>query len=207
MPSGLREEGPLDAFMGLICNWAPNFAPRGWAFCQGQLLPVAQQTAMFSLLGTTYGGNGQTTFALPNLLGRVAVTVGQAPGGASHVQGEAGGSDSVTMMMSQMPMHTHTAMPNLTGGAIPATTAAATVAGPGNGNIPAGLSGETSDGLAVTVNGYAPASTANTTLPAGHVTGTITVGMAGGSQPLPIMQPYLVLQSIICLQGIFPSRN
>ena len=198
----------MEAFMGLICNWAPNFAPRGWAFCQGQLLPVAQQTAMFALLGTTYGGNGQTTFGLPNLSGRVAMTVGQAAGGASHVQGESGGSESVTMTMSQMPMHTHTAMPNLTGGAIPATTAAATVAGPGNGNIPAAPNGEAAQiGEAVTVNGYAPASTANTTLPAGPVTGTVTIGMAGGSQPLPIVQPYLVVQSIICLQGIFPSRN
>lgn len=197
----------MEAFMGLICNWAPNFAPRGWAFCQGQLLPVAQQTAMFALLGTTYGGNGQTTFGLPNLSGRVAMTVGQAAGGASHVQGESGGSESVTMMMSQMPMHTHTAMPNLTGGTIPATTNAATESGPGNGNIPAAPNGETSASEPVAVKGYAPASTANTTLPAGPVTGTITIGMAGGSQPLPIMQPYLVVQSIICLQGIFPSRN
>src|SRR3712207_1329671 len=91
-----------------IRMFAGNFAPRGWAFCQGQILSIAQNTALFSLLGTTYGGNGQTTFALPDLRGRVPMQPGQGPGLSSHNLGEQGGSETVTLISSQMPAHNHT---------------------------------------------------------------------------------------------------
>lgn len=196
----------MEAYMGLICGWAPNFAPRGWAFCQGQLLSIAQNSALFALLGTTYGGNGQTTFGLPDLRGRVAIAPGQAPGIGTYTIGEMGGINQVTITTAQMPMHTHSAVPSLTG-QLSATTNTATATAPGNGEILAAPNGQDSSLRSVTVKSYAPASAANTTLQGGPVTGTITVGPAGGSQPLPIMQPYLAIPQIICLQGIFPSRN
>src|SRR5215510_8922011 len=99
----------MDAFIGMIVMFGGNFAPRGWAFCNGQLLSIAQNTALFSILGTTYGGNGQTTFALPNLQGRVAIHPGQSPGTSNYVLGESAGTESVTLTTNQMPMHTHAA--------------------------------------------------------------------------------------------------
>jgi len=151
-----------------------NFPPKGWAFCNGQLLPINQNQALFSLLGTTYGGNGQTTFALPNLQGRCATHVGNG-----HIQGEQGGSEAVTLSIQELPQHTHLA--NATGA---------------DADAPVALGGR----LASFNNGYrAPASL--TTLSAS------TIGNVGGSQPHQNMSPYLVLNYIIALQGIFPSQN
>src|ERR687884_310806 len=96
-----------EPFIGLVTIFAGNFAPRGWALCQGQLLPIAQNTALFSILGTTYGGNGQTTFALPDLRGRAPIGTGQGPGLPSYTLGEAAGSPSITLLSTQMPMHNH----------------------------------------------------------------------------------------------------
>src|SRR4051812_19628298 len=98
-----------EPFLAEIMIFAGNFAPRGWAFCNGQILSIAQNTALFSLLGTTYGGNGQTTFALPDLRGRVPIGVGQGPGLSSISLGEVGGTENVTLLTTQMPMHDHTA--------------------------------------------------------------------------------------------------
>src|SRR6478672_10112699 len=97
-----------EPFLAEIIMFAGNFAPRGWAFCQGQILSIAQNTALFSLLGTTYGGNGQTTFALPDLRGRVPVGTGQGPGLSNYDLGQVSGSESVTLTVSQMPAHNHT---------------------------------------------------------------------------------------------------
>src|ERR1041385_3867939 len=94
-------------FLGAICMFGFNFAPRGWAFCNGQILPIAQNTALFSLLGTTYGGNGQTTFALPDLRGRVPIHFGQGPGLSLYDLGQVGGSETVTLTPSTMPAHNH----------------------------------------------------------------------------------------------------
>lgn len=169
-----------DPFIGEIRLFAGNFAPRDWAFCDGQLMSIAQNTALFSLLGTTYGGNGQTTFALPDLRGRVPVHQFQGPGLSNRDLGEVSGSETVTLLSTQMPAHSH---------AFRASTTAAT------GSTPVGaLLGAT------TVNSY-DNSAAGVAMAAG------AVGNTGGSQPHDNMAPTLALNYIIALFGIFPSRN
>ncbi|MEP6819607.1 MAG: tail fiber protein [bacterium] len=153
-----------------IISW--NFAPRGWAFCNGQLLPINQNQALFSILGTTYGGNGQTTFALPNLQGRVPVYVGQG-----LTLGQAGGEQAHTLSQPEMPTHTH----------IPTANSGAASVG-----LPAGNFWSATGSYAAQPN--------NTMNPAGTTP-------TGGSQAHDNMSPYLVLNFIIALQGIFPSRN
>jgi microcystin-dependent protein len=151
-----------------------NFAPKGWAMCNGQLLPINQNQALFSLLGTTFGGDGRVNFALPDLRGRTPIGVG-----GGHTLGEAGGSQSVTLSISQMPQHSHV---------VQASNASAdTISAPGN------LLGATSGRYTGPTN----LTTLNPT----------TVGNVGGSQPHTNMQPYLVLTWCIALQGIFPSPN
>ena len=151
-----------------------NFAPKGWAMCNGQLLPINQNQALFALLGTTYGGNGQTNFALPNLRGRVPISFGNG-----HTLGEAAGSTSVTISQQTMPQHLHfeQAQPNV-GNQLPAV-----------GGV-----------LAQASNVY---RTADNLLPLNPA----SISNVGGSQPHNNMMPYLVLNFIIALQGIFPSRN
>lgn len=201
-----------EPYIGEIRMFGGNFAPRGWAFCNGQILPIATNTALFSILGTTYGGNGQTTFALPNLQGRVAIHQGQSPGTSVYTLGEVGGTENVTLTQLQLPMHTHAATYNPSGGTplaasvtIPAANVSATLPAPG-GNVPAQIV----DSRGTSINGYAPAASANASLSGSASlsgTGQITVGVAGGSQPTPILQPYQVVNYIIALVGIFPSRN
>lgn len=180
-----------DPFLAEIKIFAGNFAPRGWAFCQGQILSIAQNTALFSLLGTTYGGNGQTTFALPDLRGRVPVGMGQGPGLSQYLLGQQAGLEAVTLLASEMPAHTHTAT---------STANARTPAGNSNdaaGRIwadDAGVSSATYSTLAANAQ-MSPAAI------------TTTVAVAGGGQPHTNVQPYLALSFIIALQGIFPSRN
>jgi microcystin-dependent protein len=165
----------------MISIFGFNFAPRGWAFCQGQILSIAQNTALFSLLGTTYGGNGQTTFALPDLRGRVPNSFGQGTGLQNYDLGEMSGAESVTLNVNQIPAHTHTFAP---------LSANATAdAGKPNSNVPA------------SVASYTAAANANGAMAAGNT------GPAGGSQPASILQPFLTLNFCIALQGIFPSRN
>jgi microcystin-dependent protein len=151
-----------------------NFAPKGWALCNGQLLPINQNQALFSLLGTTYGGNGQTTFALPNLQGRTPIHMG-----GGHVLGEQAGEEAHTVVLSEMPAHAHV---------MSASSNSADQGLPG-GNLPA----------VGTQAAYAGAP--NTVMAPG------AVGNAGGSQPHDNMSPYLVVNFVIALQGIFPSRN
>jgi microcystin-dependent protein len=164
-------------FMSEIKLMSFNFPPQGWAFANGQLLPINQNQALFSLLGTTFGGNGQTNFALPNLRGRVPIHVG-----GGHILGEAAGSTSVTINQQQMPQHTHF---------LQASSAAATAAAPANDKV-----------LAASVNYEAYRPVSNVTTLHGQ-----TVSSVGGSQPHNNMQPYLVLNFCIALQGVFPSRN
>ncbi|TCV89019.1 phage tail protein [Sulfurirhabdus autotrophica] len=167
----------MDPFVGEIRAVGFNFAPVGWALCNGQLLPISQNTALFSLLGTTYGGNGQTTFALPNLQGRAMMHPGQGPGLTPHFLGETGGTASETLSPSAMPMHNH---------AFSAATGTATTGTPsGASSLAAG-----------SVNTY---GTANNLVPMGEV--------VGGNQPHNNMQPYLVLNYVIALQGVFPPRS
>ena len=157
-----------------LISW--NFAPQGWAFCNGQFLPINQNQALFSLLGTTFGGNGQTTFALPDLRGRIPVHMGNG-----FTMGQQYGEAAHTITMSEMPAHTHGPMP---ANNQPATLNVAT------GNVYA----------SATVNIYKNASPGGTMAPN-------TVTNQGGSQPHENQQPYLVLNWIIALQGVFPSRN
>jgi microcystin-dependent protein len=176
-------------FLGMIALFGFNFAPRGWAICQGQLLSIAQNTALFSLLGTTYGGDGITTFALPDLRGRVPLGQGQGPGLSNYVIGEVTGSENVTLISTQMPAHSHALMVSGT----PATAAT-----PVN-NVMAVASGSTSTGDPVTVNAYGPTPNA--------IANPNSIGASGGNQPFPIVQPILAMNYCIALEGIFPSRN
>ena len=182
----------MEVYLGTIQPFAFQWAPRGWMFCSGQLLSIAQNSALFSLIGTTYGGDGVTTFALPNLNGRTATGQGTSTTGASYVMGEAAGVERETLLQSQMPQHTHGLM---------AATGAATAAAPGSNLMLAAANGsDPTSGDAVTVQIYGPGP-ANTPL------APQSIGIAGGSQPFGIMQPYLVINYCIAVSGIFPSRN
>lgn len=170
----------MDPFVGEIRLFAGNFAPTGWARCDGQILPISQNTALFSLLGTTYGGDGRTTFALPDLRDRVPVHQGQGPGLTNRPLGQEGGSATVTLLTTEIPAHSHT----VRGLPDPAESA-----------VPAGKA------LARGVNLTPYIGSANTTMhPA-------AVGLAGGSQPHNNQAPYLTLTFIIALQGVFPPRS
>jgi microcystin-dependent protein len=170
-----------DPFLAEIRVMPYNFAPRGWASCDGQLLPISQNTALFALLGTNYGGNGQTTFALPNLRDRAAMHAGQGPGLSNRDLGQAVGQASVTLQASEMPAHGHGLMGGASG--LSASPANAAMAPPSTGASVYRMPGVT-----------APM--------AGE-----SIGASGGSQPHENRQPYLGLMFCIAMQGIFPSRN
>src|SRR5271157_5336364 len=170
----------MDAFLGEIRIFAGNFAPVGWALCQGQMLPIAQNTALFSLLGTTYGGDGRTTFALPDLRGRVVMGVGQGPGLQPYVEGQMGGAESVTLTTQQMPAHSHTV----------AATETHSTTDP-KGAVPAQTQGAT-PGTAPKVYGtHLDGTTMNSAM----------IAPTGGGHPVRVQQPYLVINYIIALQG------
>ncbi|AVS75093.1 phage tail protein [Paracidovorax cattleyae] len=174
----------MDPFIGEISIFAGNYPPRGWAFCQGQILSISQNAALFSLLGTTYGGNGTTTFALPDLRGRIPLGQGQGPGLQTYVQGQVGGQEAVTLLNSQMPMHVH-------------PTSVAVSSSAGNTAAPNGRYLAASDQR----NNQYTDQNGNGNL------GGVSGGVAGGSQSHENMQPYLCINFIIALQGVFPSRN
>ena len=173
-----------DQFVAEIRIFAGNFAPTGWALCNGQILSISQNTALFSLLGTTYGGNGTSNFGLPNLQGSAPMHFGQGAGLSPRVLGETGGETTVTVLQGQMPSHAHVAE----GASIPGDAVSPA------GNLPA-------------VPGQSRGATAYT---AGAGTGTLAASAlspSGGSQPHNNMPPYLTLNFIIALQGIFPPRS
>lgn len=172
----------MDEFIGTIKAFGFNFAPRGWALCQGQLLPIAQNTALFSLLGTTYGGNGTTTFALPDLRGRMPIGQGQGPGLSNYVMGQMGGTENTSLIANNLPAHSHT---------LNAYSEAGDVASPANALL--ATSG--------TLDPEYRASGTGVTMAAG------AIGVTGGGQPFNNVQPYLVVNYSICVNGIFPSRN
>jgi len=175
-----------EPFIGQIILTPYNFAPRNYAFCNGQLLSIAQNTALFSLLGTTYGGNGTTTFALPNLQGRVPMHFGQGPGLSNRSLGEQSGSESVTLTVNQIPAHNHVLKGSTTDGSTDSPT---------NQVLAKAVDPNTLNG----VNSYA--ASANTNLNAA------SIDIAGLGQAHNNLQPYLCLNFVIALQGIFPSRN
>ncbi len=169
-----------EPFIGEIRLFAGNFAPLGWAFCAGQSLPIANNEALFTLIGTTYGGDGQQTFALPDLRGRVPMHQRQGPGLSPRVIGEQGGNETVTLQATQMPMHTH---------ALHASTAAASLSSP-SGAVLAATSVASYDAAAAT----APMA-------------AMAVGAAGNTQPHENMAPTVAINYIIALFGIFPSQS
>jgi microcystin-dependent protein len=184
----------MEGTIAEIRLFAGNFAPRTWAFCAGQILSIAQNTALFSLLGTTYGGNGQTTFALPDFRGRVAVGTGQGPGLPNVVLGEVSGSPTMTLTTNNMPSHNHLATLN-------ASTVRATAQTPTAGAV----LGRATDSAGTAIPFiYSPAGSA-TSVALGST--SVATGLTGGNQPFSIMQPYLGMNYIICLFGIFPSRS
>ena len=191
------------SYIGAISGWAPNFAPRNWAFCQGQLLPLSQYQALFAVVGTTYGGNGQSNFALPNLQGRVPIGAGQSPGTSLYSLGQQAGQETVTLTPLQMPAHSHAATASATA-SLPASNAAATTATPTAETVLASAVGGSSR-TPVDVKIYAPAP-GSINLPL-SATATVAVANAGGSQPFSVLQPFTVINYIICLQGIFPPRD
>jgi len=171
----------MEPFIGQIQAFGFNFAPRGWAMCEGQLLPISQNTALFSLLGTTFGGDGRTTFGLPDLRGRSIVGMGNGPGLSSISWGERGGAENHTLSVAQMPNHNHSVQVQVNTGA-------------GSEPDPTGF-------IANEPNGFAEDATANAHL------GGVTEASVGGGQSFGIRSPYLGINVCIALQGIFPSRN
>jgi microcystin-dependent protein len=178
----------MEPFVGQITVFPFNFAPVGWALCEGQLMPISQSTALFSLLGTFYGGNGVSNFALPDLRGRVPVGQGQGSGLSFYDIGEMAGEEAVMLLGSQIPPHTHS---------FQAVAAQATTNAP-NGALPA--EGHGSGRGTFPVNIYAALQTA-VPLASGQV------APAGGGQPHNNLQPYLTLNWCIALQGVFPARQ
>jgi microcystin-dependent protein len=176
--------GAVSPFVGEIHMFAGNFAPTGYAFCNGQVLPISQNTALFSLLGTTYGGNGVSTFALPDLRGRTPLNFGQGPGLTPYSEGETGGAESVTLTQSLVPPHTHN---------VSVSNAAGTTANPQNATWAAGSAGSRQ---------FATPANAGATVPMAAT----MLGAVGGSGPHNNMQPSLAINFIIALQGVFPSR-
>lgn len=176
-----------DQFVAEIRMVGFNFPPKGWAFCNGQLLPLSQNTALFSLLGTTYGGDGKSNFALPNLQGSAPMHPGQGPGLSLHDLGESGGSDAVTLLQTEMPSHNHpvNCLTN-TAGDQGSPILWAKTQGAGRQQAPPNYA--TTTGSPVPMN-------------------PLAIGIAGGGQPHNNMSPYLAVNFIIALQGIYPPRT
>jgi len=181
----------MQVYIGTILPFGFNFAPSGWQMCNGQLLPISQYQAVFALLGTYYGGNGTTTFALPNLQGRLPMHMGNGLGLTPRNIGEMAGTESVTLTQSNLPSHTH---------ALNATTATATGASPQNTLLLAAANGADNQGDPVTVQIYGPA-------PNNTVMNPNSIGATGNSLPFQIMPPFLVFNFCIAMNGIYPSRN
>ncbi|MBC8032039.1 MAG: phage tail protein [Pyrinomonadaceae bacterium] len=172
-----------DPFVAEIRIFPFNFAPKGWAWCNGQLMPLSQNTALFSLLGTTYGGDGKSTFALPNMQGNAPMHPGQGPGLSLHDLGEIGGTEFVTLLESEMPLHAHAQMAN---------TTTATKSLPTGNSFAKGAS---------MIPYLAPAGAPVVNM------AFQTIAPAGGSLPHNNMQPYLTFYFCIALQGVFPPRT
>jgi microcystin-dependent protein len=180
----------VEPFVGEIKMFAGNFAPRGYALCNGQLLSIQQNAALFSILGTTFGGNGVSTFGLPDLRSRVPLHQGQGPGLSTYVLGQVGGVESVTLVKGQMPAHNHTvAVVNTPGNQIDPT-----------GNLPAEENNGTVRNPKTDNFGFSNATATGTLAPT-------AVSMSGGNLPHENRQPLLCVSFIIALTGIFPSRN
>ena len=177
----------METFLGSILMVGFNFAPTGWALCNGQLLSISQYSALFSLLGTYFGGDGITTFALPNLQSRVPLHQGQGAGLSPYVIGQLGGAENASLTIANLPQHSHPANCSNTPGPASDPTGQFWAEANGGGRTP------------VATPGYAASATSQMAAAA--------IGITGGNQPLAILQPYLCVNFIIALQGIYPSRS
>lgn len=173
----------MDPFLGQIIMFGGGFAPRGWAFCNGQLLSIAQNSALFSILGTTYGGDGRSTFALPDLRGRTPVHAGTGPGLTTRRIGQRSGAETVTLNLTQVPAHDHTAQQ-------PGSSAGPTTGSPANAQA-----------ATVDQDAYNQGGPTNSSMQA------FTTGSTGGGGGHDNMQPFQVVNYIIAMEGIYPSRN
>lgn len=176
----------MEGYIAQVLMFASNFAPKNWAYCNGQILPISSNTALFSLIGTYYGGNGTSNFALPDMQGRIPVGVGQGGGLPDYTIGQAGGSELVTLTSRQLPAHTHQVLAQVSVSNGNGNTDAI------NGNVPAGTA----------TDNYVSPTLSNNAL--GGVTASSSI--VGGTSPVSIIQPYLAVNFIICLYGSFPSR-
>jgi microcystin-dependent protein len=182
----------VEPYLATVTIFGGNFAPRAWMFCQGQLLAISEYDALFALIGTTYGGDGQTTFALPDLRGRIAIHQGQGTGLSNYTLGQMSGTESVTLLSSNLAPHTHGVV-SFTGQPTAVSTAG-TSDNPTN-NVPAGTGStnvysDNADGF-----GLGASHCLSSTVP------------AGSSQPFSILSPVLAMNYVIAVEGIFPSRN
>lgn len=208
-----------EPYLGEIKQVGFSFAPRDWALCWGQQIAISQNSALFSLLGTYFGGNGQTTFALPDARGRTLIGTGQAPGGQSYVLGEMAGTPNMTLLSTNLPMHTHNASFVGTTAAASASASLSVMTGATTQtNVPTegALLSQPANIGPQQVKIFVPADTTGTPVNIGGLTvtggtftpqGTIAIEPAGGSLPFSIMQPFLGITTVIAMQGIFPSRN
>jgi len=197
-----------EPFLGEIMWVAFEFCPKGWADTNGQLIQIAQNTALFALLGTQYGGDGRVTFALPDLRGRKMVHVGTGPGLSPVDQGQTGGAESSTLTFAQLPAHSHTATTTLAGAQITSILYGSTAGG--NSTSPAGAAlATTKKSSQAYVAGSADQAMADGSVRSSVTAGTATttINASGGGQPFPVRDPYLGLRACIALQGVFPSRE
>ncbi len=184
----------MEGTIGEMRMFAGNFAPKFWAFCEGQLVAINQNQALFSVIGTIYGGDGINTFGLPDLRGRVPIGPGQGPGTSNYSQGQMSGTETNILTINQLPVHNHNGSLKVSSGNATqsAATNGASIATPGKGS---GRSFVATDGF----NTTSPDTTLNTE--------SVTTLNTGGNAPVNNVQPYLVMNYIICLQGLYPSRN
>ena len=189
----------MDTFLASIMLWPVNFAPSGWLLCAGQLLPISQNAALFSLLGTTYGGNGTTTFGLPDFRGRIPVGAGQGPNLANYILGEMSGTENVSLLLNQIPSHLHPVALTVTVSA--SNTQAMTSIPTANNSLAAPYD----LGNAAAIAGY-NTTAPNTALNIGGGAVAGNTGLAGGGLPHANVQPYTVVNYIIATTGIYPSR-
>lgn len=178
----------MEGVIGYTTLFAGNFPPKNWTFCAGQIMAIASNTALFSILGTTYGGNGQTTFGLPDLRGRMVVGAGQGPGLSPYSLGEVTGAETHNLLITEMPAHVHP----VTGTFVPQAATTASQPEPTNG-----VAANTTDSFYSQTNDSQMAP----------FNANLTLSQTGSSLPFSLWQPYLALNYIICLQGVYPARN
>lgn len=185
----------MEGMIGEIRLFAGNFAPKNWSFCNGATIQIAANTALFSILGTTYGGNGTTNFQLPNLMSRTAIGAGNGPGLPTVALGQVAGSETTTLTLANLPAHTHSAIVNANSASSTAATptgqypaSLTTRIGNPSYTLRAGMYGNAADGAAMAAN-------------------MVTLGATGGNSPLSILNPYLGMNYVICMYGIFPARG